>query len=150
MSLILCCQRKGAAGTLSCSIVSAAMSFRSKGGSVRELPERHKHRSPGETPHAGQATEVNCLTVRSLILIPPCCTLGPLENCSIGDTFRISRASIAPTFDLWAKTLYVLLPRYIKIVDFLFLAVDFFLWRLFFRKLSGFDYRRLSLCVHPL
>jgi hypothetical protein len=139
----------GPAGTLSCSIAPAAISFRSKCGSVHELLERHKQHSPGGTPHAGQATEVSCLNVRSPILIRPYCTQGLLKNCSIGDTLGISTGSIAPTFDLRAKTLYVLLPRYIKVVDFLFLAVDFLLRSLFFSEFRGFDNRRLGQRVHP-
>jgi hypothetical protein len=55
------------------SVCYAQQTALSKCGSVRELPERHRKRSPGGTPHAGQATEVNCPGVRSLILIPLWC-----------------------------------------------------------------------------
>ena len=51
---------------------------------------------------------------------------------------------------LWAKTLDVLLPRDIQVVDFLYLAGDFLLWRLFLCQFRGFDDCSLRLCVHSL
>ena len=50
---------------------------------------------------------------------------------------------------LWAKTLDVLLPCDIQVVDCLYLAVDFLLWGLFFREFRGFNDRSLRLCGHP-
>jgi hypothetical protein len=52
--------------------------------------------------------------------------------------------------ELWAKTLDVLLPCDIQVVDFLYLAGDFLLWRLFLREFRGFDDCGLRLCVYPL
>ena len=83
--------------SLSPSIASSAKSFRSKCGSVRERPERHKQRSPGGAPHAGQATEVNCLSLRSLILMLVAAPLCWLRDPHFGRGDR--RSYSVPTFE---------------------------------------------------
>jgi hypothetical protein len=61
-------------------MASAARSFRSTWGSLREAPEYSKHRIPTPTPHVGHGTEDNCLGVRPAILIHSECANAVCET----------------------------------------------------------------------
>src|SRR6476661_9036857 len=67
----------------SCSMASAAESFRFIWGSDRGAPECSKQRAPAATPHVGHGTDINCFCVKSPILIPAECDEYTSKNCFV-------------------------------------------------------------------
>jgi hypothetical protein len=68
------------------STTSAAESFRSRWGSVREVPVFSSHTSPMAAPQVVQGTANICFAVRSLVFTMASCNAFPLEDvqyCSL-------------------------------------------------------------------